>query len=335
MPAIQVHLDTDIGGDLDDLCALGLLLTWPGVEIAGVTTVLDDGGKRAGYARYVLDLGGQPHVPVAAGADVSSGDFREAYGLPPERRYWPQPVPPAPGPLEDALDLLGQSIERGATVVALGPFTNLSLLERRSPGVLRSARLCLMGGSIHPVPPGFPTWDYRMDFNVQADCDAAQRVLESAAPDRLTLIPIEVTVQTALRRSHLPKLRRAGLLGRLIAHQADRWAEDERIADRYAQTCSELPADIVNFHHDPLACAVALGWDGVAVETLSLAVARDGEWLRARVDPRGQPLRVVTGVDRARFDTLWLETVTRRTSGFGVRSRRQVSASGLGVRSRG
>jgi hypothetical protein len=26
-----VHLDTDIGGDIDDLCALAMLLRWPGV----------------------------------------------------------------------------------------------------------------------------------------------------------------------------------------------------------------------------------------------------------------------------------------------------------------
>jgi len=29
--------------------------------------------------------------------------------------------------------------------------------------------ICLIGGSINPVPPGFPAWDHEMDFNVQAD----------------------------------------------------------------------------------------------------------------------------------------------------------------------
>ena len=36
-----VHLDTDIGGDIDDLCALALLLRWKGVELTGVTTVAE------------------------------------------------------------------------------------------------------------------------------------------------------------------------------------------------------------------------------------------------------------------------------------------------------
>jgi inosine-uridine nucleoside N-ribohydrolase len=34
---MKIHLDTDIGGDLDDVCALALLLSMREVEITGVT----------------------------------------------------------------------------------------------------------------------------------------------------------------------------------------------------------------------------------------------------------------------------------------------------------
>jgi hypothetical protein len=34
---MKVHLDTDIGGDIDDLCALAMLLGWSGVEVVGIT----------------------------------------------------------------------------------------------------------------------------------------------------------------------------------------------------------------------------------------------------------------------------------------------------------
>jgi hypothetical protein len=56
---VKLHLDTDLGGDIDDLCALGMLLDWPGVELLAVTTVADDRGRRAGAARYALDLAGR------------------------------------------------------------------------------------------------------------------------------------------------------------------------------------------------------------------------------------------------------------------------------------
>ena len=54
----RIHLDTDIGGDIDDLCALAMLLGWADAELVGVTTCSDSGGLRAGLARHALRLAG-------------------------------------------------------------------------------------------------------------------------------------------------------------------------------------------------------------------------------------------------------------------------------------
>ena len=126
---IKIHLDTDIGGDIDDLCALAFVLSHPDVQLVGVTTVADENGRRAGYARYALGLAGASSVPVAAGADVSLGRFRFRPGYPPHERYWPEPVPAAPGPRDAARDLLQSAIREHAVVVGIGPFTNLALHE--------------------------------------------------------------------------------------------------------------------------------------------------------------------------------------------------------------
>ena len=56
---MRIHLDTDLGGDPDDACALAMLLGWPGVEVVGVTTTMDPGGRRAGYVGRCLDLAGR------------------------------------------------------------------------------------------------------------------------------------------------------------------------------------------------------------------------------------------------------------------------------------
>ena len=214
----KLHLDTDLGGDIDDLCALAMLLRWPDVDLLAVTTNSDDRGKRAGYARYVLDLAGRADVAVAAGADVALGCYRVQPGLPDEAAYWPEPIPPFPTALEEALALLERSIAQGAIIVAIGAFTNLALLERRSPGILREAHLVLMGGYVFPPRPGFPPWGCNMDWNVQVDVSSASLVIERSTP---TLVPLSVTVETALRRAHLPTLRRSGPLGQLIARQAE------------------------------------------------------------------------------------------------------------------
>jgi hypothetical protein len=99
----------------------------------------------------------------------------------------------------------------------------------------------------------------------------------------------------------------------LIARQAEAFAQDWDNATQYVPTCPGLPPDIINFQHDPLACAVALGWDGVTVETLPLEPGIEAGQLRMRIAAGGQPIRVVTGVDREQFDTFWIDTVTRRT----------------------
>jgi purine nucleosidase len=117
----RIHLDTDIGGDTDDLCALALLLGWPGVELVGVTTCTDSGGMRAGLARYALRLAGREGVPGAAGADGSIGGYRYTPALSDLDRYWPEPVVPEPSPPGAALDLLARSVEMGATIVGVGP----------------------------------------------------------------------------------------------------------------------------------------------------------------------------------------------------------------------
>ncbi|HEY6540760.1 MAG TPA: nucleoside hydrolase, partial [Ktedonobacteraceae bacterium] len=154
----KLHLDTDIGGDMDDLCALAMLLKWPDLEITGVTTVSDAQGRRAGYAHYVLDMMGCSDIPCAAGADVSGGYYRYELGYPPDEENWPEPIAPRPGSPDEAVALLKRSIEQGAIIVGIGPFTNLMLLEKAYPGILRQANLYLMGGYVFDIPAGYPQW---------------------------------------------------------------------------------------------------------------------------------------------------------------------------------
>ncbi len=307
----KIHLDTDLGGDIDDLCALAMLLRWPEeLQFTGITVVGDDHGRRTGYVRYALGLAERKDILVAAGADVSGGYYRYTLGLPPEERYWPEPVAPSPNPAEAAVELLKNSIEQGAVIIGIGPFTNLALLERAYPGILMRARLFLMGGYVYPTRPGFPAWGNEMDFNIQADVQSARLVLDHSRP---TLIPLSVTVETALRRAYLPALRRSGPLGQLIANQAEVFAQDEQNEVRFGETCPGLPHDIINFQHDPLACAIAMGWnDGVQIEELPLRVEEKDGWLVERVDPAGRLVRVVTRVDGEKFNEFWLEKMTSR-----------------------
>jgi purine nucleosidase len=307
---VKIHLDTDLGGDIDDLCALAMLLHWEEVELTGITTVAEANGRRAGYVRRILELESREDIPVAAGADVTWGFYRyPELGYPDEERYWSIPVAPSPNPVEGAIQLLKQSIEQGATIVAIGPFTNLYLLDLEYPGILTQAKLFLMGGYIYPIRTGFPQWGNEMDWNIQVDVKSAKHVIEHSKP---TLIPLTVTVETALRRVYLDELRNSGTLGKLIAQQAEAFAEDEQNEKKFGETCDGLPDDIINFLHDPLACAIALGWsEGIEMEKLPLILEEKDGWLHERIDPAGKPTRVVTKIDGTRFNEFWLHKIIK------------------------
>ncbi|GAA2844417.1 hypothetical protein GCM10020220_037130 [Nonomuraea rubra] len=71
---MRLHLDTDLGGDPDDVCALAMVLGWPGVEIVGVTTTGDPDGRRAGLRRALPPAGRAPgHPGRGRGGNVHHG----------------------------------------------------------------------------------------------------------------------------------------------------------------------------------------------------------------------------------------------------------------------
>jgi purine nucleosidase len=302
-----VHLDTDLGSDTDDLCALAMLLGWPEVAVTGVTTCTDPGGLRAGMTAYALELAGRAEVPLAAGAEGTLAPPMVPFELP---DYWPEPIVPRPSPPGAALDLLADSVEGGATVVAVGPWTNLALLEAARPGLLGRARVVVMGGHVPAAGPGLPSWGADQDFNIQQDHQAARAVLEACDP---VVVPLSATAQVHLRAAHLPRLRAAGPLGALLAGQAEAHARDHGVTE-LGRSWPGLPDDLLNFQHDPLACAVALGWDGVTVETVPTGLELAGGRLRMTRRASGRPLRVVTAVDGPAFEEAWLAAVERASA---------------------
>jgi purine nucleosidase len=291
MAPMRVHLDTDFGGDTDDACALAYLLARDDVDLVGVTTVTDADGRRAAYARYLLELAGRPGVPVAAGAarSLTTGDQAE-----PEHADWPD-LPAVPEPPGAALDLLDRSVAASAAVIGIGPFTNLAAYETLRPGRLRAPTL--MAGYVDPPAPGLPPWGPEMDFNNQWD----RRAYEIVLATRPTLVTLPATLTTWARVADLPRLRAAGPVGALLA--------DQLVAHRrrYGRPPGDaLPDDLLNFQYDPAACAIALGWPGATVEDTAVRLSPDGALGR---DLAGHPVRLVTALDGPAFSTHWLATV--------------------------
>ena len=66
------------------------------------------------------------------------------------------------------------------------------------------------------------------------------------------------------------------------------------------------------YPHEPLACAIALGWrEGVEIETVPLTYETREGWLYEIPDPDGTPTRLVTKIDGRAFDEFWYEMLCR------------------------
>src|SRR5262249_5384962 len=141
-------------------------------------------------------------------------------------------------------------------------------------------------------------WNNEDDYNLQLDVRSAMHVFQHSHP---TLITLPMTAQTWLRRKDVPRLAQAGDLGKLLARQAEYCAEHERIGERFAnQPC--IYVDMINFLHDPLACAIALGWnDGVKIETMPIRSYEQEGYIYQVRKSGDRPVNVVRSVDGDAF----------------------------------
>ena len=207
MSGTPIILDCDPGHD--DAIALLLALASPEVDLIGVTTVAGNQTleKTTANAIRILEFADRTDVPVVAGANRPL--FREPYVA----RYvhgdtgldGPD-LPPAQGsPLDEhAVDFLGRHAG-GATLVAVGPLTNIALMLARYPDV-RPERIVLMGGSI-----GVGNVTPAAEFNIWADPEAAARVFESGLD--VTMIGLDVTHEALMTGADADRLRATGRTG--------------------------------------------------------------------------------------------------------------------------
>src|SRR3954454_22080025 len=286
-----------------------MLLGWPGAELTGITTTIDPGGRRAGCVVALLELLGRTAVPVTAGAEMSLTTRELAE---PNERLFPPGVTPRPASAGAALDVLERAIADRVRIAAIGPLTNLAALELLRPGALAAADLVVMGGWVDPPGPGLPAWGPERDWNLQWDTRAAEVV--AGAAGRITLVTLPATLSAPLTGRDLPRLRALGPLGKLLADQSEARRDEAGYAE-LAHGHRRLPDDLVTFHFDPVAAAVAAAWDGVRIRREWLSTSVEDGVLRWCADDGGRPVDVVAEVDGAAFAEHWFTALERATPG--------------------
>lgn len=314
MGKIRIHLDTDLGADVDDLCALAWLMRNPDIEITGITTCLEQGGVREAYVKDILRRFGQgERIPVAGGADYTwSGEKDYGFTFAHEERMFGQRYPRKEDYRSRAVPLIRDSLEKGAVVAAIGPLTNIAEFDRSYPGRLNRDNLFIMGGCLHRPEKGWPQWGPSSDWNLHMDKKAAQWVFNRIS---FTMAEVAATLKTYLTERDCRELDKGDGLCRLLAHQAREWRQVSGFIEEQAAQCVCLPEDLCNFHYDPLTVAVAAGFGLVRSEEVRIRFEADagGEEYSIQETAEGNPVRVITDVDGEAFNRYWLTGVLGST----------------------
>ena len=214
---LRVILDTDPG--VDDALAILFALRSPELEVVAITTVCGNVPVERGTTNLfkVLSLmRPNPGFLVGQGASRPLQDALETAthvhgsdGLGELDRFrnedgtlrYPEPMVPR---VPSAQDVWSECIDRSPdslTLITVGPLTNLAQALRTNHAIVGKLRSVIsMGGAI--IVPG--NVSPAAEFNIFADPHAAQLVFNSGL--RVTLIPLDVTMQVRLSRGDIVRM---------------------------------------------------------------------------------------------------------------------------------
>ncbi len=301
-PPRPILFDTDIGSDVDDALALGLILAVPDqLSLQVVTTVAGDTALRARIAASLLGLAGRSDVEVCVGetrpllrSPKRFGAFgHEADCVAETSRAARVSDEPAPERIVRAARETD-----GLEIVLVGPMTNLARALALDPKLpTRVAGITIMGGHVREVRIGGFLCSPGIDHNLCSDPESSVAVL--GAGFRTTLVSADVTLSTWLSKSSLADLRSAGPLARELARQVDIWEPVQRKI--FTQLGGQVDPDNAAYLHDPLTVLALIDDSSLAFESLKIVTSIEAGVLRTfEVDPSvsiGAPMRVATGVD--------------------------------------
>jgi len=284
---LDIILDTDIGGDIDDAWAVGFAMQSPDLNLIGVTITDGNTPARAKVACKLLHAGGRDEVPVSVGRKTSDG-----------REYqfaWAEDFTAKAPIAQPAADFIVETVRKRpgeVTLVAVGPLQNVADALRKDPGIARLfKRVVLMSGSIAasawssgPIP----------EWNVKSSTPDSQVVYGAGLP--LTTVPLDSTTYVTLKDEEREQLRKHdSAVARSLEALYRLWIES--------------PSSRMTLH-DQLAVAETAR-PGVFFgrkDTLSLIVDDKGY---TRVDPaRGKPANVCFEPKRDEFLKFYLDGLT-------------------------
>ena len=187
-PPQLIWIDTDIGDDIDDAFALGLVLRSPELKPLGISTAFGDTETRARLVDRYLAAVDRQSIPVTAGVHTETSNVltQHAYAQQaPEKKH------------ADGIAAMLEAIRKypnQITLLAIGPLFNIGAAIDRDPATFHKLkRVVIMGGSIVRGYDG-KNGEHRpadAEWNILCDPKGAAKLFASGVP--IFMMPLDST----------------------------------------------------------------------------------------------------------------------------------------------
>jgi len=293
---IPVIYDSDIGDDIDDTWALGMVLCCPELD---VKLVVGDMGKpeyRAKLMAKLLERAGRTDIPVgmAFKNGTTGGGNQSAWVKDYDLNSYPGKI--YKDGVQAIIDTIMKSPEP-VTLICVGPVPNIAEALRREPRIAQKALFVGMHGSVRLGYGG--NKKISAEYNVRADVKACQAAL--SAPWDITITPLDTCGLVRLTGEKYQKVVRSqNPIAKAIIENYRIWSKRPNHKDVSHQRSSTL--------FDTVAVYLSFSQALCHMEDLGIRVDDEGY---TRIDADAKVMRVATSwKDMGAFEDLLVARVT-------------------------
>lgn len=289
---INLWIDTDIGGDIDDALAISFALSRPEFNVVGISVVDEQNERRLMTLQWLLKQFHRDDIPVYKGWGKpilwGGGARRGEAGLTYPREFSGEYKGGvhrnAPQGILEAI----RKYDGNIVLLTIGAMTNAAIAYLSDPETFKKLKKYVAMAGCFNKP--------YVEYNVMRDPYAAEVILESGV--KPIFVGLDVTMRCQLDKEGQKKIKaKHPFLGELVEDflQNAGWAEGTPIL------------------HDPLACAIIIDESLVKKEARRLVVELEGEYTKGMMyGVEGEPnAEVCVGVDVEHFLSLFVESLSK------------------------
>jgi len=215
---IPVILDTDIGLDIDDTWALGLLLKCPELDVKLITTSTGNTPLKTKLVAKFLEIVGRTDIPIGIGPLENA---KKGWLYPWIKDY---DISRYPGMVhENGTEVLCSTImdsPEPLTLIAIGPLGTVAGALKINPNITENSRFVGMHGSIRIGYRGSNS--PLREFNIKKNIKASKEVFQ--APWEKTITPLDTCGNIVLTGALLERVMKCdNLIVRSIKENFEIW----------------------------------------------------------------------------------------------------------------